>query len=239
MNGHAAPAGLPAAVHQWHKFLAHALATRLDAETFASFAPLLYAKHRLPPTIVADLLLRPTQSNQSSLDPRAPQYLQALLILRLVDVSAILKALYKYSTSQAQVQAHTGAADASADGQLKKQPLRWDNSYTLEEVIFYRLVKTIGQAETSKAIRDALDLVRIVARWMGLLTDAAAAFATDAFGAIHSLQAKDEMEAARAAFVALLLAICENHLVLTALSKPAAKGEPAPANEPESLGKRR
>ncbi len=230
MDSRAAPLGLAAAMDQWAKFVSQALTTRLSAEDFASYAPLLSAKHRLPPVAVADLLLRPKPSCPHSLDPRVPQYLYALLKLGLVDIQSVLKALYKYSTSQAQSQQPAaGGADANGgDHQAaqKKKPLRWTNSYASEETIFFRLAKNLNSGAAIKTSIDALQLVGIISRWCTLFTDAATAFSSDAFGTIHSLQAKTEMEHTRSAFLTLLVSVCENHQVLETLSKPFAKGAP-------------
>jgi mediator of RNA polymerase II transcription subunit 5 len=63
-----------------------------------------------------------------------------------------------------------------------------------------------------------------MAKWMALFTSASAAFAQDVMGQLQSTQVRDEMEASRAAFVMLLLSVCENQTVLSALSRPYAKG---------------
>ncbi|KAG7106635.1 Mediator of RNA polymerase II transcription subunit 5 like protein [Verticillium longisporum] len=61
-----------------------------------------------------------------------------------------------------------------------------------------------------------------MSKWMTLFTDASTAFAVDPMGQMQANQARDEMDCARAAFVALLLGVCENQVVLKALSRPQA-----------------
>ncbi|GJC93840.1 mediator complex subunit Med5 [Colletotrichum higginsianum] len=63
-----------------------------------------------------------------------------------------------------------------------------------------------------------------MAKWIALFTDAATAFTVDVMGQLHNSQVREEMESARAAFVALLLGVCENQVVLKAMSKPEAQG---------------
>ncbi len=228
MERQANAAGLSAALDQWSKFLSHALATRLSPDDFASFAPLLYSKHRLPQVAVADLFLRPVPDSQSSLDPRIPQYLQSLLKLDLVDISSVLRALYKYSSSQAQSQSNpagsTTAANGHAQESQKKKTPRWTHSYPAEETIFYRLAKTVAQGGGVKSTVQAAQVLIVLSKWITLFADAATAFSGDAFGTMQSMRAKEDMESARSAFIVLLLGVCENHHALAALSKPSAKG---------------
>ncbi len=228
MERQANAAGLSSAVDQWSKFLSHALATRLSPDDFASFAPLLYAKHRLPQVAIADLFLRPVPDSESSLDPRIPQYLQGLLKLDLVDSSSVLRALYKYSSSQAQSQSNpagsTTAANGHAQENQKKKTPRWTHSYPAEETIFYRLAKTVAQGDGVKSNVQAAQVLLILSKWITLFADAATAFSGDAFGTLQSMRAKEDMESSRSAFIVLLLGVCENHHALDTLSKPSAKG---------------
>ncbi|KAK3378393.1 mediator complex, subunit Med5, partial [Podospora didyma] len=225
MDGSPATAGLPAAVGQWTRFLSHAEAKRLEPATFSSYLPILFSKHRLPPTLIAELLLRPKKGNQDSLDPRIPQYLEVLLKQKLVDTPSVLRALYKYSTLQSQAAPDGDATNTlSSGGALQKpKPVRWRNSYASEEVIFWRLAKTVSQGSGIKDGKDAIEVVKIVAKWMSLFADAAAVFSRDAYGAIHSLQAKDDMENSRGAFNVLAFNVVENQTVVSVLSRPESK----------------
>ncbi|KAJ9134623.1 Mediator of RNA polymerase II transcription subunit 5 [Pleurostoma richardsiae] len=248
---HSAPRSLSAARGQWTAFLDRCLVTRLDLDEFEAYVPLLQAKHPLPADAIADIFLRPSPRSRDCLDSRVHGYLQALLDLRYIDTPAILKALYKYSTSHTQsAPEHEhqhqhddagGEAGAGAQGQRPHkeggadgdsggaqadggEALRWRSSYGAEEVIFYRLTKAVAQGTGIRSAQDGVAVALVMARWMTLFTAAAAAFAEDVMGALHSSQSqRDEMEAARAAFVMLLLGVCENQIVLEALSKPMAK----------------
>ncbi|KAI5917313.1 mediator complex subunit Med5 [Camillea tinctor] len=206
---------------KWAKFVSQCISSRLDPDTFDSYVALLCSEHPLPPAIVADICLRPQSSNRESLDPRVPRYLQVLTTHKLVDTPSILRALYKYSTSHTQVQ---NGGSSSLETHQDKVPLRWGNSYTAEEVIFYRLSKVVRLGTGIRDASDAIEVCELMAKWLNLFTSVAAAFAQDVIGQLQSSQLRDEMEAARAAFVMLLLGICENEFVLHALSRPFAKG---------------
>jgi mediator of RNA polymerase II transcription subunit 5 len=210
-----------AGLDQWAKFISRCIATRLDFDKFESYVPFVQSKHPLPPTVIADLFLRPQASNNDSLDPRIHRYLQTLANLKYVDTPSILKALYKYSTSHSQCQ----SAPLNPGAEPSKPVTRWRSSYAAEEVIFYRLTKAVAQGVAIQTTRDALELAKIMAKWIALFTSASIAFAADVMGNLESPQAKDDMESARAAFVALLLGVCENQVVLKTMSRRFAKGE--------------
>jgi mediator of RNA polymerase II transcription subunit 5 len=204
---------------QWARYLTQCINSRLDSDEFDSYVPLLYNKHPLPPVAIADICLRPQPSNHESLDPRISRYLEVLTRRELVDTASILSGLYKYSTSQMYLHS-SGAGDQDRDQDL---PLRWASSYTPEEVLFYRLSKAVRLGVGVKTTSQALGICVLMARWMTMFTTAAAAFAQDVMGQLQS-SSREEMEAARAAFVMLLLSICENPIALRGLSRPAAKG---------------
>ncbi|KAI7781574.1 mediator of rna polymerase ii transcription subunit 5 [Diaporthe eres] len=226
---------------EWERFLQRCLVQRLDFDKFAEYAPLLHARHPLGHGPVADLVLRPTSWNKYTLDPRVPHYMQTLLDLGLVDTPAILAALYRYSTCHVllAVDPHRKQGNGEADGggdkpagpAGKNEVTRWQSSFSSEEVIFYRLTKAVAQGLAIRNSRDALDVSAVMARWMTLFTAASAAFQADdddvimgGAGSKASQQRRDDMDNSRAAFVMLLLGVCENPVVLQALGKPFAKG---------------
>lgn len=200
---------------QWAKYLSQCLNTRLDANEFESYVPALYSRHPLPAVAIADIFLRPQPSNHESLDPRISRYLEVLSRRNLVDTPSILNGLYKYSTSQIYLQPG-GAHD---QGQT---PPRWASSYTPEEVLFYRLSKAVRLGNGIKSAGEALGICVLMARWVSMFTTASAAFAQDVMGQLQ-ISSREEMEAARAAFVMLLINVCENHFVLRGLSRPSAR----------------
>ncbi|KAH7033246.1 mediator complex, subunit Med5 [Microdochium trichocladiopsis] len=235
---------------QWRDFMSRCISSRLDPETFDSYVVLLQSKHPLPIPAIADICLRPQASNHESLDPRIPRYVQVLVQRGLINTPSILTALYKYSSSQALAdqqqqqqqnnagQDNLGASNGAGGGgqkQQQQQKLLWRSSYAAEEVIFYRLTKAVGLGSGIKNAGDAIQVCGIMARWMTLFTSASSAFAqqdlmmagTGMGGAgaqvLLTAQSRDEMEAARAAFVMLLLSVCENPTVLNALAQPYAK----------------
>lgn len=201
-----------ASMKAWDTFLDKCLFKRLSLADFESSAPLLHSKHPLPPDAIADLLLRPRAGNKDSLDPRIPLYLQSALGLGYVDAPAILKALYNYSTSHSQSQ--------SADHGLPE--VRWRSSYSAEEVMFYQLTKAVVQGGAIAKGEDAVRMMDIVAKWMALFTRAFATFASDVMGQLEAGGPREEMETARAAFVALLISVCDNQVVLKMVERPTA-----------------
>ncbi|ETS80121.1 hypothetical protein PFICI_07650 [Pestalotiopsis fici W106-1] len=207
-------------IDEWEKFIALCILKRLDPEPFETYVTVLHSRHPLPPAAVADVFLKPQPTNRENLDPRVPRYVQILSEKRFIDTPSILKALYKHSTSHTQAQA-VGHADPEVAQATPET--RWKNSYGQEETIFYRLTKSVALGTGIKSFGDAIAVCKVVAKWMSLFTSAAAAFAQDIMGQAHSLQAKDDMEASRAAFVMMLLGVCENQTVLRALSGPSAK----------------
>ncbi|KAK5657305.1 hypothetical protein OQA88_3367 [Cercophora sp. LCS_1] len=217
-----APSSLPHALSQWNRFLDNASRQRLDQELFATYAPILASRCRIPPVTLADLLLRPVPPRSDMLDPRVPQYLQVLFKQKLVDTPSVLKALYRYSTSHRWVPPpppppQVKKEDAGGD---KKEAIRWGNSYPSEELIFWRLARSVSQGGGIANAREAVEVVRVLARWMALFSDIAAAegFATQA-----SLVTKAEVESARQAFMLLVVGVCESAVVVEALGKDGAK----------------
>lgn len=274
----------------WTTFFDKAIESRLDMDKFADWAPILKERHGavIGPVMLADIVLRPTRWNQWTLDPRVPYYLQTLLDMRMVDVPAVLAALWRYSTAHSFLSLGGDGAKENGDAKgrhgsvvgIKREHgtdepkyggdqgasgssgstnntnqkiVRWQSSFTSEEVIFYRLTKAVAQGAAIKTGKDAVDICKAMARWMALFTTASTTFAAhdedvllggtgagtgagDGHGHGHSSsgsngsngpppsrQKRDEMDNARAAFVMLLLGVCENAIVLQALSKDFAK----------------
>ncbi|KAF5013501.1 hypothetical protein FDECE_488 [Fusarium decemcellulare] len=224
----AAQSAMRAAIQYWIQFVARCISQRLETDRFESYVRLVYAQHPLPPALVADFFLRPQPSNNDSLDPRIPPYLQVLTQLGYVDTPSILKALFKYSSSHAQAQAQqqpNDGGDKNETGQASKPNItRWKSSYWAEEVIFYSLTKSVVEGRAIPNSATALDVVKIISRWMTLFTNASTTFAADMLEQMQTSPVRDEMESARAALVALLLRLCENDVLVKAVSKPFAKG---------------
>jgi mediator of RNA polymerase II transcription subunit 5 len=217
-------------LERWARFKARCLAQRLDPEQFGAFVPLLHLQNPLSAPVIADLFLAPQAHNHDAPNPRVPQYLQVLSKLGYIDTPAILSALYRYSTSHLQSpNTMRNPPDQAAETKSKGNTRRWRNSYGTEEVMFYRLTKAVAQGTGIKSPDDGLEVAKVMSKWMTLFTDASTAFAVDAMGDLHTSHARDEMESARAAFVALLLGVCENQLVLKALDGTQARGmDPRP-----------
>jgi mediator of RNA polymerase II transcription subunit 5 len=202
---------------------------------------LIREKHPLPAFAIADFFLRPQPSNNISLDPRIPPYIQVLTRLGYVDSTSILKALYKYSTSREQLQAQkssdsgrarSGQAasgetekDGSTDEGNGQKNVYWKNSYWAEEVLFYHVIKIVVESPGFRDSHAVLDMVMIASRWMELFTAAAGAFAAEMLDPKQDTQARHhEMEMSRAAFVPLLLRLFDSPDVSRVLHKREARG---------------
>jgi mediator of RNA polymerase II transcription subunit 5 len=205
------------ALREWTAFFEKCVRQRISEEKFETFVPFYQSDHPLPPAVIADLILKPQPHNNHTLDPRVPLYVQTLARLKCVDTPSILKALYKYSTSHTQSQPAYEGLDPAGD------VLRWQSSYAYEDYFFYNLTKAVAHGTAIRSPRDALEVSKIVAKWMDLFTAASTAFAADVMGSLENAGAREEMESARAAFVALLLRVLENDMVLKTLGKPGAK----------------
>lgn len=232
MDGQAVAGGaLRAALSYWAEFVERCIAQRLETDRFEAFVKLVHPKHPLPPSAIADFFLRPQPSNHDSLDPRIPPYLQVLTQLGYVDTPSILKALFKYSSSHAQAKSQPQGQpqpDGSEEHKDKEKAartsiIRWESSYWAEEVIFYSLTKSVVQGKAIPDSRTALEVVKVISKWMALFTSASTAFAADVMEHLATSKARGDMESARAALVALLLRLCENEILVKAVSKPFAK----------------
>ncbi|KAH6845434.1 mediator complex, subunit Med5 [Chaetomium sp. MPI-CAGE-AT-0009] len=222
-------ASLSASVAAWSQFLQRARNQRLDPARFADFLPIHFKdKHPLPAVIIADELLRPTERQRYSLDPRVHLYLDALLKQHRVDPAAVLRALFKYSSAHLKVQSPDADPPVGDGGggeapQETRQLVRWQNSYDDEERIFWRLAQAIHHKSGIRTARNAVQVAKMLAKWARLFAAAAAVFSREAFGSIHGLQARDEMGDARTAFVLLLIAFSENSLARMTLSRRLCK----------------
>ncbi|OAA67035.1 RNA polymerase 2 mediator complex subunit [Niveomyces insectorum RCEF 264] len=106
-------------------------------------------------------------------------------------------------------------------------PVYWASSYNNEETLFYQISRAVREGGAIRDQRSALLVASNMAQWLELYAAAAAACAggnagTDAGIAAQS-QTQIEMESTRAAFVMLLLSVCEDKTVLSALAQPFAK----------------
>jgi mediator of RNA polymerase II transcription subunit 5 len=264
----------------WSRFVDRCIRERIDNDRFQSLVRLVHDEHPLPPAAVADLFLRPQADNCYSLDPRVPPYLQVLSDLEYIDAPAILRALYRYSSSHTLIESYQVPTHGNGDGNGKGNnegnrnnddkeqdtgngianvkdtdtaslnanhthngeetkssvekkgsedkksnesvPLRWKSSYWVEEVMFFRLCKSVHEGQAVRDTNTALEVIKIVSKWLALFTQASSAFAADLLAQVHNLQL--EMESARAAFVPLLLRLTDNPSLLKVIARPVAKG---------------
>ena len=216
-------------VEAWAKFLSHSLATRLDFETFESYVQLLSTKHPLPSDRISDLFLRPTDTNNASLDPRIPRYVQIMIGLELVTLPSVLKALSKHSTvgtlgdteqatgEDEEKQGENGQQEEGRKRLEKEKGNRWTNSYSAEEMLFYRLAKHISAGSAPRNSQEAVELVLVCIQWMELVISAGHNGVHEmlGLGGAHT----EELGAEAMALGTLVVAAVENGQVLRALGK--------------------
>jgi mediator of RNA polymerase II transcription subunit 5 len=214
----------------WSQLLTRSLATRLDPETFTSYAELLAAKHPAPSSYLADLFLRPTSTNHGSLDPRVPRYLQALLDLGLVNLVGILGALRRYSTFGVVAgEGEEGAQAMGAEREAKQaaqvggggRRRRWTNSYTVDEMLFYRLAGAVSAGKTPRGAQEAAELVRACVAWMQMVTRAGHG-ANEMLG-LGGHPLAEEMNNAGVALGVLVVAVVDNGRVVQMLGTKGAR----------------
>jgi mediator of RNA polymerase II transcription subunit 5 len=224
---------LRASVAKWSGFVRHALLKRLDPERFAAFTPIHFADHPLPPLLVADIVIRPTAPGKYSLDPRAFRYLEVLLKQGRVDTASVLRALCKYSSIHAWVRPPQDAAALPGDGIKKEEGVEekkrqgiasYQNSYHIEEALLWRLAQAVHRGTGIKSAKNVTEVSKVLAKWMALFAEAAAAFSREAFGSLQSLRVRDEAERAKNALALFAFAFSENPVVLSVLSRPVCKG---------------
>lgn len=201
---------MAAAATAWTHFLTRSLATRLDPDTFSSYAELLSTKYLLPKSHLCEIFLRPTSENDASLDPRIPRFLQVLLGLELVDTPGILRALWKWSSFGKDAEnSGDGEESGKAEGARKK---RWSSSYASEEMLFYRLAKHISSGAGPRNNQEAVKLVLVCIQWMEI-----AAVASHGADEMLGLGGHaEDMGAATMALGTLLVAVVENGRVVGA-----------------------
>jgi mediator of RNA polymerase II transcription subunit 5 len=208
----------------WQTFLSRSLATRLEPSDFESYVQLLIAKHPLPASRISDLFLRPTEYNTISLDPRIVRYVQVLLGLELVTVPSVLRALCKVSSFRAP-SGHQNGQEKDAireqngdkpGGKGKDDGKRWNNSYTAEETLFYRLTKYISSGTAPHDTQEAVELVMVCIQWMRtVISTQQAVQGMLGLAPTHT----DEINAQNMALGTLIVAVVENGQVLRALGK--------------------
>jgi mediator of RNA polymerase II transcription subunit 5 len=203
----------------WHSFLTRSLATRLDTETFTTYIPILLSQAPLSPFRIAEIFLQPTDSRVLAPDPRVPRYLQVLLGLETVNASAILRALLRYSTAggsqdaQLEVKEQETVGGNGTQGDAKQ--LRWGNSYSTEEMLFYRLAKFVSSGFAPKGNTEAGELLVALVKWME--TSLSAYHATQ--GMLELGAHIEELTAQIMALGTLAIAVLENELVMNVIAK--------------------
>jgi mediator of RNA polymerase II transcription subunit 5 len=249
MDRHAQKEDFPAAVKAWTWFLKCCFLERVAPDRFAALVDVHFDVHRypLPEVVVADILLGPIDDRDYRIDQKVPFYLQQLLKQQYVDIPAVLRALFKYSTIHSRVAdlaAGNGPDKESQNDQdggdghqkKKKEIRRWKGSYRDEELIISRLAKKVKEGSAFKTCRSVIQVSRVLAAWMPLLAEAAADFSRDPFGTLSGMQGRktyrtlqglqvmDETERSRKALILFLAAFSDDPWVRLTLAQPFCKG---------------
>lgn len=205
----------------WCSFINHALATRLPAQQFASFARLLNTKHSLPSIRICDLILQPYDGDATpdSLDPLVPSYLVDLIREGLVEVSDCLRALRRYNSWR------TSSTTQKNEQQSKK---RWKRSYIGDEAVINALTKQISNCgQTPKREKEAIELIKATTEWVEMLinvNDHMASHMDDFNQQAPSQEQQTEIMAVRVALGMLIVSVAENPVALKSLQKGCPKG---------------
>lgn len=150
------------------------------------------------------------------MDPRVPGYLVELLKEGIVDITAALRVLRRWS-------GWNGIEDAVKRGERRP----WRKSAYGDEAVLYSLTKLIGQREHGPdGEKGATDLVRATTEWASMLAGVQVAIATgdgsDEDNKIQELQI--EISNMRIAFGTFLVGVQECPEVLGALQRGCPKG---------------
>ncbi|KAI1002732.1 Mediator of RNA polymerase II transcription subunit 5 [Podosphaera aphanis] len=196
----------PVQIKAWLTLLDRSLTARLDQQIFSTYAALLYDQHPLSPSLICSLFLSPTSQNCYCLDPKASHYTLCLLSLGYVDIPSILRGLWLKSTCR------TLAGEPIAEEDEK----RWISSFTAEEILFYRLAKSIVSGSVPKEINEAIRTVGACLQWMESVTTAV--------HSQHQLQTAphaqiSELHAQSTALGTLIVSVVENVHIQNAIAK--------------------
>lgn len=163
-----------AAIATWQKLLNNSLASRLDPEPFTDYIRILSSRNPLPSPYICEIFLRPDTYNDITIDPRVLRYIQILLAEGLVDCAGILRGLLKYSSlwsyrqdAHIQNETHNGREKVR---RVKEGSKRWKNSYAAEEMMLYRLAKTVATGVRPKNVQEAVDLLVVCIQWMNMVS---------------------------------------------------------------------
>ncbi|KAM3071863.1 mediator complex subunit [Clarireedia jacksonii] len=208
------------AIATWQKFLNHSLVTRLDLEPFTTYVRILSSKSPLSSSYICSIFLRPHNHNDTSIDPRILRYLQILLAEELVDCAGVLRALLKYSSLQnfrqdgnLQQEATGGTEKAK---RVKEAVQKWKNSYSAEEMMLYRLAKTVSSGAAPKNAQEAAEILVACIQWMEMVTTA---MGQGAHEILNPESHSEEIGMLGMALGTLMVAVVGNSKILEALEK--------------------
>lgn len=220
---------MPTPLQTWQTFLERSLAERLDTETFTDYVRILVSKHPLSPSRICDLFLSPTADDDTSTDIRVVRWIQYLLAEKLVDVPAILRTLKRVSSFGA-FTADTGSGNGEPPSSEKekekgnkREDKRWQDSFTTEETLFYRLAKHVSSGTRPHDAQEAVELVLASMQWMRLIISSIPH--THNPSSLLLPTRLQEIAAQNLALGTLVVAVVENAKVQRALSKGSVKRE--------------
>jgi len=195
------------AIAKWHEFIKTAENKRLDHEKFERYAKDLgKGKYKISADILASLLLQPRNAKDIP-GPSTNLYFRALLKHQLIDITAVLKALYNHSSLHTNLQAGDAVGDADAAQQTPKKPIRWYSSSSLEDYIFMYFSR--HPAEVNR-MRNPVSMAKLVITWLKLYNDVAAALSRDTYRTVYGVRSEKDLEESRNGFAILLGHVVQN-----------------------------
>ncbi|KAL2068449.1 hypothetical protein VTL71DRAFT_16547 [Oculimacula yallundae] len=222
---------MSASLVAWQTFLTRCIESRLDPDTFTTYIEVLETQAPLPAPRIADLFLAPREGGDFAPDPLVVQYIQILLSSGKVNVSSLLRGLWKVSSFKDKVNGGTeGQKDGGSDaGGKVKASKTWKSSYTTEETLFYRISKYISSGTAPRDLQETVELITACIQWMDTVISASQ-IAHSMLGLTQAHAA--EMTSQHMALGTMVIAVVENARVVHALGRRAV---PKPTRK--SLGK--
>ncbi|KAI9646513.1 mediator complex subunit [Ciborinia camelliae] len=209
-----------AAIATWQTLLKNSLASRLDCEPFTDYIRILSSRNPLPSPYICEIFLRPVNYNDITIDPRILRYSQILLAEGLVDCAGILQGLLRYSSlwsyrqdGHMQNEANLGVEKTKG---VKEGNKRWKNSYSAEEMMLYRLAKTVSTGVRPKNVQEAVDLLVVSIQWMNMV---AVAMGQGAHEMLDMEAHADEIGMVGMALGTLMVAVVGNAKILGVIEK--------------------
>ena len=181
----------------WKQFLSRCLASRLDDATFVTYIRFQSSKYPLGSSEICELFLGPVEVGSEdgeqedredrdqdgrmeaedcmqvwAPDPRVVGYVLCMLNEGIVTVQRILQAMWRVSSLRRFVGHDQGGLEVPKKNHQMEVKRKWENSFSAEETLFYRLAKHVSANTTSgntgTGNPETVGLIQICISWMEL-----------------------------------------------------------------------